>query len=175
MYREEELTALNRQLGIRRAILWGVTALLTAGLVYAAVSRARLIGSDARLAVRLSGAVPYEIAIYILSAVIGIWALTWWGLALKPLTDYKKHLINVLRGRTHTVDGRWGGVSEEISEVDGVKCRTVSLILQDEKGWDYDRRFYLDVLRQVPDFAEGASVRITYHDKLLVCVEELQA
>ncbi len=176
MYREEELTALKRQIGVRKVIFFGVTALLLAGVAYAILSRAALIRSeDVRLTQRLAGSRPLEIAAYILAGLAGIWVLTWWGLALKPLTDYRKLLEGVLHGRTHTVEGRWDGTDEDLSDVDGVECRTVNLILQDEKGWDYQRRFYLERHRELPEIDSGAQVRVTYHDKLLVSLEELQA
>ena len=161
MYREEELTALKQQISVRKAIFFAVAGLLAAGAIYAVVSRAVLIRSDARLAQKLTDSRPLEIAAYVLTSLAGVWMLTWWGLALKPLTDCRKLLESVLRGRTHTVDG--------------VDCFTVNLVLRDEKGWDYDRRFYLEKHRPAPDFAPGTPVRVIYHDKLLVSAEVLQA
>ena len=70
----------------------------------------------------------------------------------------------MLHGRIHELTCRYSHIDEEISLVDGVSYRAMTFITYDEKHKPFERMFYFDVQKPVPELPEGAEVLVVYHD-----------
>ena len=171
MYTEEERTALRRQLTKRRiAVILPAFVLLAVFLaaLILRLSQARNMSiHDAEGNARLR---MFETVCYVSGSLCAVWLILADGLFLFPLRRYERHLTDMLDGLRHETEGVWAGIEDEISEIDGVRYRAVSLIQTDEKGWDYDRRFYFDCEKTPPQLERGQRVRVTYHDKQIIAI-----
>lgn len=83
---------------------------------------------------------------------------------IKPLSCYIRHLQNALHGRVREVELPFEAISEDVSLVDGVACRSVTCRDYDAKGRPYDRLFYFDSLKEFPHFKQGEVVRVIHYD-----------
>lgn len=171
MYQEAELTQIRAQLNKRKALVWLPAVLLGAAAAAAIIRRAGLC-ADAVKALHDEGVMrsitACEIIAYAAVILAVVWLVFGLGLFCGPLKRYAAMLDGVLHGRNHTVTGAWAGAAEALSEVDGVTCRAVGLTVQDEKGRDWERLFYWDNEKPLPDFAPGETVEITHHGKQVV-------
>ncbi len=102
--------------------------------------------------------------------LIGALLIFCYDLLVKPLCCYRKHLTSVLYGRSHEAVLPFVALSEDINLVDGVPCRSLTCLDTDAKGRPYDRLFYFDAQKVLPDCREGQLLRIVHHDLLVVDV-----
>lgn len=182
MFREEELTALKKKIGSRKMATLLPLLAPVAVVVISLISRANLQADivkamhDEATKAAIS---RWEWIIYITSALGVIWLVFSQGMLVTPLKKYESFLDGVLHGRLHTVTGRWAGVSGDISVVDGVRFRAVGLTVTDDKGRDYERLFYWDAEKPLPDCQKGAEVELDFHDKMVkevrICADTAQA
>ena len=154
MYTEKDLDVLNQQLKRRKTILLAVLVVLLAGIVYSLVIRLEWLTT-------------------VLTIAAGIIAIATYDLALQPIRCYRTHVENVLHGRTRQMDGTFRGLSEEISMVDGVLYRAMTLEVPDEKGKPSDRLFYFDTQKAFPDFADGDMIHVVYHDREIAALSRV--
>ena len=107
-----------------------------------------------------------EMATTLLSIVLVAMILFVYDMHIKPLTCYEKHLLNCLKGRTHTISATYVSRDEEISLIDGVKYYAVHVIDNDPEN-NFERLFYFDPEKPFPDVKEGDQLHIVYHDREL--------
>ena len=96
-----------------------------------------------------------------------------YGIAIKPLRCYAKHLQNALHGRTRVTEGTFKRLDTEESMVDGVAYRAMIISVGNPKDEEDDRLYYYDVEKPLPNFAEGTKLRVTYHDREVADLEVL--
>ncbi len=145
LYQEEEITTVTQQLKKRWGLMCLPCVLLLALVVYAVCVRNEMLANIATIG---------------LGAVL----IAGYDLALKPLYCYRRHLRNVLHGRVREVELPFVALSEDVNIVDGVTCRALTCTDYDAKGRPYDRLFYLDALKALPDIQQGDMVRVVHHD-----------
>lgn len=154
MYQEQDLLAIRAQQK-KRWVLLGVPALvMLAGLV-------------ATLVLRM------EVATDVLTLLIGVLLIFGYDMFIKPLRRYERHLNNVLHGRTHELVCQYDHTDEALSIVDGVAYRAMTFITRDEKNKVFERLFYYDAQKPLPDLQQGAMVQVVYHDHELASVTAL--
>ena len=162
MYTEQELQAVQAQQK-RRWMAVGIPSVLM------------LIALIVVLVIRGNGGMadtPAQITVDALTILIGVTLIAGWGLFIKPLHCYQRHIENLLHGRTHVCeDGTFCHLDEDESTVDGVSYYALTLNCLDEKQKPYERLFYYDVQKPRPDFKEGDPLRIVYHDRFIGQVE----
>lgn len=151
MYTENDLTAIRAQQKKRWLTLLIPELVLIAALVYSLIVRS-------------------EILTDVLTLLAGTVLIAGYDLFIKPLHRYEIHLNNVLHGIVHDLDAEFGGISEDLSEVDGVVYRTLTVVCYDEKNKPYDRTFYYDNEKPVPTFTPGQMLHLVYHDHELASV-----
>jgi len=148
VYTQQDLDAIREQRRKRWIALCIPTVVMVAAIIVTLVYR-------------------IEIATTLISIALGIMWLAVFDLHIKPLICYEKHLKNCLTGRTHAIDATYVSYDEEISIVDGVRYRAVTVIDNNPEA-NYERLFYFDVEKTFPDIKEGDQVHIVYHDRELV-------
>ena len=107
-----------------------------------------------------------QIIIDVLSILFAVILIGGWGLLLKPLHCYEKFLDGLLHGITHVIeDGHFAHLDQEVSQIDGVDCYSLTVTRLDEKQKPYEQLFYFDAQKPLPQLTEGQQLRITYHDR----------
>lgn len=145
MYQEQELLDIRSQQKRRWLILSIPALLLLVSLVASLILRQQVMTD-------------------VFTLLLGGLLIAGYDLGIKPLRCYERHLNNVLHGRIHELTCRYSHIDEEISLVDGVSYRAMTFITYDEKHKPFERMFYFDVQKPVPELPEGAEVRVVYHD-----------
>jgi len=153
IYTEQDFTDIKQQIAKRWRIVAIPCAILLAVLIWSLTVRIEWITSTC-------------------TAIIGVTLIAAYDLAIKPLVCYKRHLNNVLHGKTHEATLPFVALSEDVNMVDGVNCRAMTCLDYDGKGRPYDRLFYFDCLKEFPDFAEGEMLRIVHHDLVVADVQQ---
>lgn len=175
MYTEADRTAIRGQMTRRMLAVWLPAAVLIVTALTAliwrtsAAAHTRIDDPEALALLR-----KLEWITYICGGGAAVWLILADGLLVSPLRKYRRYLSDVLDGLRHETVGDWGGVAGDVSEVNGVRYRAVSLIQQDEKGRPFDRLFYFDCEKELPEIADGTPVRITYHDRMVIGISPVQ-
>lgn len=151
MYEQSEKTALEAQIKKRWTIVAIVCALLFIGGIVCMVLRQQILCD----------------VCFVLTAFVLIFC---YGIFLKPLHAYLKLLSSVLGNRRHELTGAFGSLDMDVSVVDGVPRRAMTIVLPDEGGKTYERMFYCDCEKPMPAFAAGEMVTVTYNDKSVIAI-----
>lgn len=164
MYTEQELTELRAQKKKRMLCLFIPAALIVIAMAAVLVIRSQRAMEDTQA----------QIIVDVLTLLLGVLFIGGWGLFIKPLSCYERHIENLLHGRTHVCeDGTFSHLEEDESMVDGVAYYAMTLHCLDEKKKPYERLFYYDALKPRPDFKEGEPLRVVYHDRFVGQVERI--
>lgn len=102
-----------------------------------------------------------------LSLVLGAGLIFCYGLLISPVTAYRKHLHNVLHGRTRQTTGAFKEMEEVAVDRDGVKYYPMMLSVGNMDDPEDDRLFYYDANLPRPDWKTGDMLTVTAHDKAL--------
>lgn len=87
------------------------------------------------------------------------------GMLIAPLRAYRRHLKDVLFGRTREMTGRFKAIDSTPCLREGVMFYPVLLSQGDLENEEDDRLFYFDVQKPFPDFAAGDEVAVASHDR----------
>ncbi|MBE5811002.1 MAG: hypothetical protein E7318_08735 [Clostridiales bacterium] len=105
--------------------------------------------------------------------IIGVLLIAGYDLFIKPLRCYALHLKNCLDGRTHECTLPFIRLSENIDLVEGVRFHQLLVSDTDAKGRPYERLFYFDAEKTLPDIQEGDLIHIVHHDLAVADVQLL--
>lgn len=156
MYKEEDLTAVREQRKRRWIVLSVPLAVLVAVIVVSLVKRVEWLTSGVTI-------------------LAGVVLIAGYDLFIKPLSAYAVHVNNMLHGRRHEEQLAFDRFSEDISLVDGVRYYAMTAIDYDEKNKPFERLFYYDAAKELPDFRKGDMLRILCHDREIADVTRLEA
>lgn len=148
MYTEQDYADICSQIKRRWLLLSIPALLLLAGVIVSFVFRIRWLTIG-------------------LSLLLGAGAIFCYGLLLAPLMAYKRHLNDVLHGRTRTTTGAFKEMEEVAVDRDGVKYYPMMLSVGNMDDPEDDRLFYYDANLPRPDWKIGDMITVTAHDKAL--------
>ena len=149
LYTEEDYQTIVSQLKRRRLCLYIPFVLVCAGIIALAVVRV-----DEKIVMALT--------------ILAVGAFIFCGsLLVRPVACYKKHLDNVMHGRTHIVCGAFKSMDEDPTNRDGVTYRAVIVNVGRMSEEKDDRLLYYDALLPIPPWKEGDMLKITAHDKAI--------
>ena len=146
MYAETDLEAILAQRKRRWTVLMIPVAVLAAVLIGSLILRVEWLTAGS-------------------TVLAGVLLIAGHDLLIKPLSAYATHVDNMLHGRTREVELPFAGISDDVSLVDGVRYRALTVSDLDGKGKPCERLFYFDVEKEFPGFEVGELVHIVYHDK----------
>ena len=144
MYTEEDLNLIRAQQKRRWLALGVIAAAVLAAIVYSLVIRLEALTTA-------------------LTILLGVVLIFGYEMTIRPLHCYAVHLDNALHGRTRQLDGVFHALSEDISLVDGVRYRAIT-VSEEEGDEPCDRLFYFDVEKPFPQLTDGDRVHVVYHD-----------
>lgn len=154
MYTEAEYSAIRAQLKKRLFLLLAPSAALFVCAVWALARRQQ----------------PLAIAA---AMICGIALIFFTEMTIRPLWAYRRHLDAMLHGITHEERCVFRSFEPDVSMVEGVSFRTMNVTCVDDQGKPYERFFYYDCEKPLPEWTEGTPIRVTYHDRSVASAEAL--
>ena len=106
-----------------------------------------------------------------LTVVGGGYFLFYFGLCVRPVIFYERHVQNMLYGRRHENTGLLKEVGEQVCEKNGVQCRPVMINIGEKDDGKDDRLYYFDLKKEWPDLPLGSRVTIISNDMMVADVK----
>ena len=106
-----------------------------------------------------------EVIVILSTILAGGAAIFVFGLFVKPVLAYKRHMNNCLHGRTHDVTGAFKEMEEESVDRDGVRYWPMILNVGNMEDEEDDRLLYYDANLERPSFEKGQMLTVSAHDK----------
>jgi len=155
MYTQDDYKAVTRMLQKR----WWVVALPAAALLAAAIAifvHGQLSRNDTLWMVTTA-----------LTIVGGAYFLFMYGVYVRPVSVYRRHLNYMLNGRMRVTTGVFKSFSEDVSDREGLDCYAMMLNVGDKDDPEDDRLFYYDAYKAKPEVPFGALVTVHSNDKMV--------
>ena len=150
LYSENDLSILQQQLRRRRVAVLIPAILLAAAVVVSFIYRIEWL----------------TILLVLLCGVVLIFGFDF---CIRPLRSYAAHIRAALYGPHHEVDCTYLSTSPDLSVIEYVSYRTVSVMgFEDKHGDPIECQYYWDAEKALPDLQEGAPLRISYHDRAII-------
>ncbi|MBE5781948.1 MAG: hypothetical protein E7329_01370 [Clostridiales bacterium] len=146
MYTEQDFTDIRAQLNKRLLLTAIPTVILLAGIIVSFIFRIKLLTMA-------------------LSLILGAGLIFAYSMLIYPVYAYKRHLNNVLHGKTRTLTGAFKEMEEGDVIREGVHYYPMLLNVGDMKSPEDDRLFYFDANLPKPDWQVGEKLTIISHDK----------
>jgi hypothetical protein len=101
----------------------------------------------------------------------GAYFIFLYGVYLRPVSLYKRHVDYMLDGRKRETVGYLRSIDAEALDHDGLDCRSVTVNVGEKNAPEDDRSFYLDALKPVPELPVGTRVRVLSNDRMVAGLE----
>ena len=95
-----------------------------------------------------------------------------YGVYLKPVLLYQRHLGNMLAGRKRETTGLLKGIDPQISVIDGLETYAVTVNIGGRDDPEDDRLFYYDALLGGLEMPLGTRVKIESNDRMIADIRE---
>lgn len=149
LYSEKDYAEISSQLKKRYLILGIVCAVFLALFIFAMIKRIEWLAM-------VSLILCFSTAVFVID------------LLCLPLIRYRRLIAAALTGRTHTEAYEFEQLEEEISVVDGVRCRGMIFLGAPDKHGTREQRFYWDLERPLPAFQPGQQVTLKYTGRNII-------
>lgn len=114
---------------------------------------------------------------WVVSAVLtilgGAYVIFLYGVYLRPVLKYKRHLDYMLDGRKRVTTGILKEVDGAVQDRDGIDCYSVLINVGEKNDPEDDRLFYLDAFKSMGGFAPGDRVTLESNDRMIASVSKL--
>ena len=97
----------------------------------------------------------------------GSYTIFFYGVYVKPVLLYRRHLGNMLDGRKREVVGRLTKVARETSDKDGLNAYGITVNIGERDDPEDERLFYYDAQLAGLAIPLGTRVRILSNDKMI--------
>ncbi|MBQ8653583.1 MAG: hypothetical protein IJ507_01490 [Clostridia bacterium] len=152
MYTEQDLIAIRAQQKKRWLTLAVPCMVLLCGLIASLVVRVEWLTS-------------------LITIIIGVILIAGYDLFIRPLHRYDVFLRNALHGLVRETQCEYHSITRTEERVEGVLCRTMTVIEYEDDGQPYERIFYFDALKPFPQLEQGQKLRVRFHDRSVVALE----
>lgn len=159
MYTQDDYNVVCRMLKKR----WWLTALPAALLLIAAVAvfvYGQLNRND----------VLWKLTV-LLTVIGGGYFLFLYGVYVRPVRIYRKHLTYMLNGRMRVTTGVFKSFSEDVSDREGLDCYAMLINVGGKDDPEDDRLFYYDVHKPAPEMPLGTMITVHSNDKMVSAIE----
>ena len=106
-----------------------------------------------------------------LTLLAGAYFLFFYEVYQRPVSLYKRHVDFMLDARKRETIGILHSVDREPKDKDGLDCISFSVNVGEHEAPEDDRLFYLDALKPLPDWQDGARVRVLSSDRMVSGME----
>ena len=111
---------------------------------------------------------------WIISALItiagGSYCTFLYGVYLRPVLKYKRHIDYMLDGRKRETRGILKEIGETVLDRDGIDCYPILLNVGEKDDPEDDRLFYLDAFKSMNGFQPGDHVVMESNDRMIASV-----
>lgn len=159
MYTQDDLTRVSRMLKRRSWIAIAPAAvMLVAAIVVFIVGR--LQRSDQMWMVTAA-----------LTVLGGAYFLFFYGVSVRPVRIYQKHVNYMLNGRKRETTGILKAFADDMNDKDGLDCYAMLVNVGDRDDGEDDRLFYYDAHIPRPDIPLGTRVTVVSNDKMVASIK----
>ncbi len=111
----------------------------------------------------------------LITILAGAYFIFFYGVYLRPVSLYKRHVDYMLDGRKRETVGYLRSIDAETMDHDGLDCRAVTVNVGEKNAPEDDRSFYLDALKPVPELSVGTRVRVLSNDRMVAGLEPAES
>ncbi len=97
----------------------------------------------------------------------GAYVLFFYGVYLKPVLLYQRHVGYMLEGRKRETRGLLREVAWDVVDKDGLDCYAMTVNVGERNDPEDERLFYVDALKGRPDIPPGSPVTVVSNDKMV--------
>lgn len=159
MYTQDDFKLVCRMLKKR----WWLTAIPAVVILAAAI------------AIFVYGQLNRNDSLWMLTAVLTVLGggcfLFLYGVYVRPVRIYRRHLTYMLDGRMRVTTGVFKSFSEDVSDRDGLECHAMMINVGDKDDPEDDRLFYFDAHKAKPEMPFGCRVTVRSNDKMVSAIE----
>lgn len=106
-----------------------------------------------------------------LTVLGGVYFLFYYGLCVRPVSLYERHVRNMIHGRKHENTGLLKELGEQVCEKNGIECRPVMINIGEKDDGKDDRLYYFDLKKEWPnELPLGTRVTIVSNDMMVADV-----
>lgn len=106
-----------------------------------------------------------------LTVLGGVYFLFYYGLCVRPVSLYERHVRNMIHGRKHENTGLLKELGEQVCEKNGIECRPVMINIGEKDDGKDDRLYYFDIKKEWPnELPLGTRVTIVSNDMMVADV-----
>lgn len=155
MYTDEELKEVSSRLKKR----WLVAG-IPCGLILAAAVALFVIGQQSR-----------SESMWIVTAALTVLGgglfLFLYGVYVRPMSLYRRHIDTMLNGRKRETTGLYKSFSDDVKDREGLDCHAMFINVGDKDDEADDRLFYYDTHKEKPAIPFGTRVTVISNDKMV--------
>lgn len=163
LYTEEELSTLSRRVKRRTVISLIASLPFFAAFVVFFIMHLQISPSNpgpiADDTLKLLASVACILALCIL-----IFGLSFF---VRPIRSYRNHVQTALFGRAREATHCFLHLEPDLSVIDGITFRSLVFEGEPDRHGIAEHMYYWDVLKEIPDFAEGEAVTIRFYDRFI--------
>ena len=100
----------------------------------------------------------------------GAYCIFFYGVYLRPILKYKKHLDYMLEGNKRVTEGYLKEITETVQDHDGIDCYTVLINVGEKNDPEDDRLLYLDAYKSMAGYQTGDRIRVESNDRMIASV-----
>ena len=108
-----------------------------------------------------------------ITILAGAYCIFFYGVYLRPVLKYKRHLDYMLDGRKRVTEGTLKEIGETVQDRDGIDCYSVLLNVGEKDDPEDDRQFYLDAYKSLDGFHPGDRVIVESNDRMIAGVAKV--
>ena len=94
-----------------------------------------------------------------------------YGVYVRPVRIYRKHLTYMLGGRMRSTTGVYKSFAEDKSDREGLECYAMLINVGDKDDPEDDRLFYYDAHKAKPSVPFGTRITVQSNDKMVSAIE----
>lgn len=118
----------------------------------------------------------HDVSGWIVSSVLtiagGTYCIFLFGVYLRPVLKYKKHLDYMLDGRKRVTDGILKDITQAVQDRDGIDCYCVLINIGEKDDPEEDRLLYLDAYKSMAGFQVGDRIHVESNDRLISSISK---
>ncbi len=107
----------------------------------------------------------------LLTVLSGAFFLFFYGVTIRPVLLYKRHVERMLHGRLRETTGILREIDEEPKAKDGLDCISLLGNVGDKADPEDDRLFYFDMQKGKPDVPLGTRVLVRSNDRMVSSIQ----
>lgn len=107
----------------------------------------------------------------LITIIGGVYFLFFYEVYLRPVNRYRKYVEMMLGGRKRETFGILKEWSGEVTDHDGMDCRSLTVNVSQRNDPEDDRLFYLETQKTIPSIEVGTRVLVISNDRMVADIQ----